>query len=152
MTSILDDVSRRRLNELARRANGDDDLFAELLVAELYDLIHDNDQEWFDAVATNGTKYEVKSAHRFVGNGAQGRFRVWEDQHRSLTAASAAADQTAWYAFVLFEDDQPIDVRRMQPTTVTSIVHDDGGSWNRAGHSQREGAQHKIPWKQVLYR
>jgi len=122
--------------------------FAERYVAESYGLEQaPNEADWYDCVHPRGTKYEVKSTHETLANGATGRYRVWEDQHRSLTTAEGATDQTAWYAFVLLDEDgEVVDVVRRKPLTVTEIV---GGEWNDAGHAERNGRQHKIPWTEV---
>ncbi len=80
--------------------------------------------------------------HETLASGAAGRFRLWGDQHRSLTAAEGAEGQTAWYAFVLFDESD--DVVRRKSSTVTEIV---SGEWNDAG---RNGRQHKVPWDQVF--
>ena len=81
-----------------------------------------------------------------LSSGASGRFRLWEDQHRSLTASDGQA--TAWYAFVLLSGTgEVVDVRRMKPSTVTEIV---GGDWNRADHAERDGRQHKLPADEVF--
>lgn len=124
--------------------------FAIEYVANAYDLEVENDvEDWYDAVApSTGTKYEVKSTHQELASGATGRFRLWEDQHRSLVAAESAEDQTAWYAFVLLDEDGEVeDIARRKPSTVTGIV--DG--WNRAEHDDRDSGQHKVPWYQVFY-
>lgn len=125
--------------------------FATEYVADEYDLEVENDvTDWYDAVApSTGTKYEVKSTHQTLASGATGRFRLWEDQHRSLVAAESAEGQTAWYAFVLLDDNDSVqDVVRRKPSTVTGIV---GGEWNRAEHDDRGDGQHKVPWYQVFY-
>jgi len=127
--------------------------FAEEFVANTYGLEHvPNEAEWYDCVhPERGTKYEVKSTHVALDDGSTGRFRLWRDQHRSLTASQGAPNQTAWYAFVLLDEDgDVVDVRRMHPTTVTSIVRDEDGGWNRSGHLLRRSRQHKIPWPQIL--
>lgn len=122
--------------------------FAERYVAESYGLAHvPNEADWYDCVHPRGTKYEVKSTHETLASGAAGRFRLWEDQHRSLTAAEGAEGQTAWYAFVLFDEhDDVVDVVRRKPSSVTKIV---GGEWNDAGHAGRNGRQHKTPWEDI---
>jgi hypothetical protein len=76
---------------------------------------------WYDGVGPTGTKYEVKSTN---GRG----FRVWRDQHRSLTSAASA-----WYVFVY---DGRIVKRR--PSTVTRYVRDAGG-WVDSGHDRLGG-------------
>ncbi|WP_167837313.1 hypothetical protein [Halosimplex halophilum] len=83
--------------------------------------------------------------HETLASGAAGRFRLWEDQHRSLTAAEGAEGQTAWYAFVLFDESD--DVVRRKSSTVTEIV---GGEWNETGHAQRDGRQYKVVWNEVF--
>ena len=61
--------------------------------------------DWYDAVdPETGAKYEVKSTvvsySGEYSEGAPGRFRLWEDQHVSLTAANNSG--TAWYVFILY--------------------------------------------------
>ncbi|WP_380681109.1 hypothetical protein [Salinigranum sp. GCM10025319] len=131
-----------------RRANEEQGAFAEQLVASRYNLDHvPNEADWYDCVnPRTGTKYEVKSTHETLASGASGRFRLWEDQHHSLTVSDGQA--TAWYAFVLLSrTGEVVDVRRMKPSTVTEIV---GGDWNRAGHSERDGRQYKLPADEVF--
>ncbi|WP_338905229.1 hypothetical protein [Salinibaculum marinum] len=92
--------------------------FAEEWVAREYGLDHaPHEADWYDAVhPSTGTKYEVKSTHRTVDNGATGRFRLWEDQHRSLAGAEGSDGQTAYYAFVLLDvDGEVVDVQRRHP-------------------------------------
>lgn len=157
------EVSNRRLSKIAERANGDDGLFAELLVAEVFDVRHDNSKAWYDARHPDtGTKYESRSTHRAIDNPdreATGRFRMWEDAHRRLAGAEGAEGQTAYYVFVLFAGDsdptqssQPVAMRRMHPSTVTRVLRersDDGTAWHQSGH-QSKGRQHKLPWPEVL--
>lgn len=124
--------------------------FAEQHVAEKYDVEHAPDEaEWYDAVnPRTGTKYEVKSTHKTLANGASGRFRLWADQHRLLAGAAGADGQTAWYVFVLLSPDgEIVGVRRMKPQTVTRLIE---GTWNRAGHNDRGDGQHKLPYSEVF--
>jgi hypothetical protein len=150
-----DELGNRRLSELVERAQGDDGKFAELLVAEVFQVRHDNSTAWYDARhPSSGTKYEVKSTHVDVDDGATGRFRLWESQHRRIAGAEGADGQTAYYGFVLFDGDQPVALRRMHPSTVTRVLRERGGedsAWNRSGH-QEQGRQHKLPWTEVLER
>jgi len=76
---------------------------------------------WYDGIGPSGTKYEVKSTS---GRG----YRIWRDQHRSLTSAPSA-----WYVFVF---DGRIVKRR--PSTVTRYVNDAGG-WVKSGHDRLDG-------------
>ncbi|WP_436929114.1 hypothetical protein [Halosimplex halobium] len=92
----------------------------------------------------------MKSTHETLASGAAGRFRLWEDQHRSLATAEGAEGQTVWDAFLLFDENgDVVDVVRRKPSTVTEIV---GGEWNDAGHASRDGRQRKIPWDKVITR
>lgn len=124
--------------------------WAEEQVAREFDLAHvPNEAEWYDCVnPRTGTKFEVKSATRELDSGAAGRFRLWEDQHRSLVASDAQG--TAWYVFVVLGSGGAIEaVERMHATTVTELVNDAGG-WNRAGHDERESRQLKLPIDEVV--
>lgn len=98
---------------------------------------------WDEAIdESTGTKYEVESTHE------DGRFRLWEDQTRSLLSSDARG--TAWVAFVLFDERGNVEaMQRRKPSTVNRIVRERGG-WNRAGHSERDGRQHKLPHDEVL--
>lgn len=147
------DVSRRRFNDLARRAGDDDSLLAELLVAEHYGVAHDP-AEWYDCQNKHtGAKFEVESTREVIDGRnpskfvpTAGRFRLFEGQLRSLVAADARG--TAWVVFVLFDEDrQPVDMRRMRPSTVLRLVNERGG-WHESGH--QKGKQHKVPIEAVL--
>lgn len=130
---------------------------AEKWIANEYELEHaPNEASWYDCVNwRTGTKWEVKSAHKTVkvdydGQNERriGRFRLWEDQHRSLAAAAGQEGQSAWYAFVLLNSDgQIVKHRRMRPTTVTKIIN---GTWNDSEHQERGSDQHKIPHPDVF--
>lgn len=80
----------------------------------------------------------MKSAHKEVGDEypAEGRFRLWQRQLRSLIASRYAGDSgTTWIAFVLFDGDMPVDVRRMHAQTVRDLVEDTIG-WGTSGHRE----------------
>jgi len=76
---------------------------------------------WYDGTGPSGTRYEVKST---TGRG----YRIWRDQHRSLTAAPSA-----YYVFVYGDK---IVARR--PSTVTKYVSESGG-WVDSGHDRVDG-------------
>jgi len=117
---------------------------AEALVKRKYDLT-ESGVEWCDLTdPRTGARYEVKSAERDRDSGRRGRFRLWEDQHRSLMAADAAGS-AAWYVFVT---DDGATYRRRLVTTVSQIVADHGG-WNESGH-RRGSRQLKIPVNEVV--
>jgi len=129
---------------MTRRANEQQGMFATEAVADIYDLeIETGIEDWYDAVnPRTGAKYESKSTHE------GGRFRLWEDQIRSLIASNARG--TAWVAFVLLDGSgSVVDVQRREPGTVLEIVNERGG-WNRAGHEERDGCQHKLPAEEVM--
>jgi hypothetical protein len=116
----------------------------------MYDLAVENEiEDWYDAVNDRtGTKYECKSTRVVLSNGRPGRFRLWEDQIASLEASDRAG--TAWVAFVLLDQGgDVVAVQRRKPSTVRKAVENRGG-WNRAGHREREGRQHKLPWPEVV--
>lgn len=143
----LRDLSRRQQREYDEDRQG----VAEELVAEAYGLAHRPDRaDWFDAVLeASGTKYEVKSTGMRIGDEypAPGRFRLRRDQTRSLVASDAQG--TAWYAFVLFDEDAgEAYIQRRRPATVAGIVEDRGG-WNEAGHDEFD-RQHKLPYDEVV--
>jgi len=146
--------------EISKQTKNDPDTFAEKMVAEYYDVRHDNSQAWYDARnPRTGTKYEVKGAMRQVENPNRkvtGRFRLWEDAHRRIAGAEGANGQTAWYVFVLMEgatrEPTPVKMRRMHPSTVTTLLSersDDGTAWNRSGHASK-GRQYKLPHTAVF--
>ncbi|ELY69324.1 hypothetical protein [Natrinema versiforme] len=114
-------------------------------VAAQFSLERADGRDWCDLVnPRTGAKHEVKSAR------PDRRFRIWEDNHRSLTASDG--QNVAWYDFVILSSGstpEPLDHRRMKPATVTQLVKDRGG-WNRAGHSKRDGRQHKLPVSEVF--
>ena len=114
----------------------------ESYVKQRDDLEKCTENEWCDLVnPRTGSKHEVKVA-------APGRrFRIWEDNHRSLTASDG--QNVAWYDFlVVTMDDRVVEGRRMKPSTVTQIVRDRGG-WNTSGHA-RGSRQHKIPVGEIF--
>ncbi|WP_121822828.1 hypothetical protein [Halostella salina] len=137
---------------MSQRANEAQGEFATEAVADRYGLVVENGLvDWYDAVNDGtGTKYEVKSTSKRIGDDypAAGRFRLWRDQHRSLQASDASG--VAWYAFVLLDDDgNVVEIQRRKPATVGAIVRERGG-WNLAGHTERDGPQHKLPWTEVV--
>jgi len=135
---------RRLPRNQQQRVQGDAfDELAETLVAEEFDLSQFTDADWYDCVdRDSGVKYEVKSTSDEIRSGP-GRFRLWQQQHRSMTT-SEGQNSTAWYAFVLLDlEDGVIKIQRRKPSTVTRILNQRGG-WNQSGHESK-GRQHKVP-------
>lgn len=118
--------------------HGNNGKAAEKRVIDKYGLER-ADVEWCDATnPRTGARYEVKSAST---SATRPRFRLWEDQHRSLTRAANHA--AAWYVFVYGGE-----MTRRRPSTVTEVVNDRGG-WNRSGH-RRGARQLKVPVEELL--
>lgn len=152
ITINLRNLSRNERQQLGGEGNPIGDL-AEQLVADEYGLNRFNDASWFDATdeSGSGARYEVKSTAKRIGDDypADGRFRLWEEQHRSLTTAEG--QNMAWYAFVLLDQEAgEIMIQRKRPSTVTQIIQSRGG-WNAAGHGGRDDRQHKVPYSAVMY-
>jgi hypothetical protein len=151
---VTEEVSRRRLNKLLGQSEGAGDL-EEKIVAEAFDLLDVSGDDAEDADLRNPrteARYEVKSANATVGSGngetEAGRFRLWEDQHRSLVGYDAQPDLAGWYVFV-YSDAQgtPQVMRRVEPSTVTKLVD---GRWNDASHEGRDSRQYKLPIDEVF--
>jgi pyruvate/2-oxoglutarate dehydrogenase complex dihydrolipoamide acyltransferase (E2) component len=87
---------------------------------------------WYDGTGPSGTRYEVKST-------ATRGYRIFEDQHRSLTSAPSA-----YYVFVRFRADGSVrDMTRRRPSTVTRYVREAGG-WVRSGHARTDDRERYI--------
>lgn len=124
--------------------HGDNGRDAEELVKRKYDL-EESGVEWCDLTnPRSGARYEVKSAERTLESGREGRFRLWEDQHRSLLAANSGGS-AAWYVFVT---DGGSTYTRRGVTHVSQVVNDRGG-WNKSGH-RRGSRQLKVPVKVLI--
>lgn len=153
MVALTDVVDLANLTSRQRReyGTGERDDVAEELVAEVFDATHAPERaNWYDVVDEDAsTKYEVKSTSRRIGDEypADGRFRLWRAQLRSLIASDAGA--TAWVAFVLFDEDVGhATIQRRRPSTVWDVV-DARGGWNESGHDDW-GRQHKLPYDEVM--
>jgi len=151
---VTEEVSRRRLNKLLGLSEGAGDL-EEKIVAEAFDLLDVTGVDAEDADLRNPrteARYEVKSANATVGSGAgkteAGRFRLWEDQHRSIVGYDAQPDLASWYVFVRCDaQGTPQVMRRVEPSTVTKLVD---GRWNDASHAGRDARQYKLPIGEVF--
>jgi len=151
MTVVVDPRELSRGDQRALQREADFAELAERLVAEQWGLEGLSlDAEWWDLRHPDRpTKYEVKSTSSTVGEkyAGDGRFRVWKTQTESLVRSDAQA--TAWYAFVLFDEDAGLlRIQRRRPSTVRDIVENRGG-WNRSGHESM-GPQHKLPFNEVV--
>jgi hypothetical protein len=141
-----------------QRSDGVGDV-EEQIVAESFDLLDVSGDDAEDADLRNPrteARYEVKSANATVGSGEvdgrqttePGRFRLWEDQHRSIVGYDAQPELAGWYVFVRCDrQGTPQVMRRVEPSTVTKLV--DGG-WNDASHEGRDARQYKLPIGEVF--
>jgi len=155
MTSV-NDLTRDMVRRADEVAQGDNGTFAEVLTAELYQVRHTPDEaDWYDCRnADRGTKFESKSAQVTIDGRDEdsyvptaGRVRVWRSQLRSLIGAAGSEGQTAWVVFwLLDEDGGPLEVKRVQPSTVWSWVTDEMNGWDESGHSNPDlNKQQKLP-------
>ena len=151
VVNVVEEMGVRELREADRRAGSDAEL-AERLAAAYYGLDHAPDvADWFDARDTGlGTKMEVKSAHLSVGDDhpAEGRFRLWRSQLRSLTASRSSGSGTTWVVFVVFDGERPTVMRRMHARTARRIVEETVG-WGPSGHEEWD-VQAKVPLDAVF--
>jgi hypothetical protein len=157
VTVGVDDLTRDMVRRADEKAGDDNGAFAEVLVAELFDVRRVDEADWYDLRHPDrGTKYEVKAAQTTIDGEdpdsyveVPGRFRVWKGQTRSLINASAAEGQTAWYVFVLLDSSgDPLELRRVKPSTVWRWVTEEFGSggWDESGHaSEDRDLQQKLP-------
>lgn len=161
MTGV-EDLTRDMVRRAEEKAQGDNGTFGEVLVAELFGVRHTPDEaDWYDLRHPDrGTKYEVKTAQTRIDGydrgsyvGVDGRFRVWKGQTRSLIAAASSEGQTAWYVFVLLDaDGGPLELRRVQPSTVWQWVTEEIGTsgWDESGHENPDrNLQQKLPYSVV---
>ncbi|GAB3315204.1 hypothetical protein [Haloplanus salinarum] len=151
---VTEEVSYRRFQKLQERARTAGEL-EERIVAEAFDLLDVSGDDAEDADLRNPrtqARYEVKSANATVGSGngetEDGRFRLWEDQHRSIVGYDAQPDLAGWYVFVRCDrQGTPQVMRRVEPSTVTKLVD---GRWNDASHEGRDARQYKLPIGEVF--
>lgn len=117
-------------------------LEGEQWVAQKFNLEFCEGVDWCDVEnPRTGAKHEVKTAL------PSRRFRLWKDNHLSLTASDG--QNVAWYDFLKLDSNGVIvEHRRMKPSTVTTIVNERGG-WNTSGHV-RGSKQHKLPPEDVF--
>ena len=111
-------------------------------VARRFELEECPENDWCDLVnPRTGTQWEVKVCQ------PNRRFRLWEDNHRSLTASDG--QKTAWYYFIVVsKNGNIVDTQKRKPSTITRIVRERGG-WNESGH-ERGSRQHKLPPSAVM--
>ncbi|PSQ19586.1 hypothetical protein BRD00_01610 [Halobacteriales archaeon QS_8_69_26] len=78
-----------------------------------FDVVHN---EWRDGCHQNGTPVQVKAAQEKRLSGSEGRFRLWEADHRRLRA------RDGWYVFVAYRPHgngiRVINMVRKRPSDV----------------------------------
>lgn len=139
----LDSSERKRL----RRDTGET---AERIATDVYSGYNRFvDAPWYDGRRDSGAVLEVKSALSSLANGADGRFRLWREQHEQLLEHDR--DGSARYAFVLFDVSGREPVARLKqkpPADVGRIIGARGG-WGPSGHDS-QGEQHKLPIEAIF--
>jgi hypothetical protein len=144
-------VKRHRLSRTERRRlQGDTGELAETIATDVYSGYSQFvDASWYDAARDSGAVLEVKSALSELGSGANGRFRLWPEQHEQLVKHDR--DESARYAFVLFDVDgrEPVALlKQKQPADVGRMIGARGG-WGPSGHDSR-GEQYKLPIEAIF--
>jgi len=139
-------MNRHRLSRTeSRRLQGDTGEVAEEIATDVYAGYSPFvDAPWYDAARDSGAVLEVKSALSSLASGADGRFRLWRDQHEKLVEHDR--DGSARYAFVLFDlsGREPVALlKQREPAAVGRQVGARGG-WGPSGHNSR-GEQYKLP-------
>jgi hypothetical protein len=107
------------------------------------------DAPWYDARRESGAVLEVKSALSTLGSGADGRFRLWREQHEKLVEHDR--DGSARYGFVLFDvsgREPTALLKQREPATVGRQIGARGG-WGPSGHDS-QGEQHKLPIEAIF--
>jgi hypothetical protein len=155
---VKDEITRKRFQKLQSQHEAPGDL-EESIVAEAFGLLDVSGDAAEDADLRNAdteARYEVKSANAVVDAGVvdgtqttePGRFRLWEDQHRSIVGYDSQPDRTGWYVFLRSDaDGLPLQIRRVEPSTVTKLVD---ARWNDASHEGRDARQYKLPIDDVF--
>lgn len=139
-------MKRHRLSRTERRRLQEDTgEVAEIIATDVYSGYNRFvDAPWYDGRRESGAVLEVKSALSSLANGADGRFRLWREQHEQLLEYDR--DGSARYGFVLFDVDgrKPVAKLKQQvPADVGRMIGARGG-WGPSGHDS-QGEQHKLP-------
>jgi hypothetical protein len=144
-------TQRHRLSRTERRRLQEDTgELAERVATDVYSgYSRFVDAPWYDGRRDSGAVLEVKSALSTLASGADGRFRLWREQHEQLLEYDR--EDSARYAFVLFDVDGRDPVARLKqkpPADVGRIIGARGG-WGPSGHAS-EGEQHKLPIEAIF--
>lgn len=144
-------MKRHRLSRTERRRlQGDTGALAEVIATDEYAGFNRFvDASWYDGRRDSGAVLEVKSALSSLASGADGRFRLWKEQHDRLVEHDR--DGTARYAFVLFDvsgREPTALLTQREPATVGRQIGARGG-WYPSGHDSRD-EQYKLPIEAIF--
>jgi hypothetical protein len=144
-------TQRHRLSRTERRRLQEDTgELAETIATDIYSGYNRFvDAPWYDGRRESGAVLEVKSALSTLGSGADGRFRLWREQHEKLVEHDR--DGSARYAFVLFDisgREPTALLKQREPATVGRQIGARGG-WGPSGHDS-QGEQYKLPIEAVF--
>jgi hypothetical protein len=144
-------TQRHRLSRTERRRLQEDTgELAETIATDVYSGYNRFvDADYYDGARESGAVLEVKSALSTLANGADGRFRLWREQHEQLLEHDRTG--SARYGFVVFDVDGREPVARLvqkPPAKVGRIIGARGG-WGPSGHDS-QGEQHKLPIEAIF--
>lgn len=98
---------------------------------------------WFDLRASNGVKYQVKSAQHTRSNGNPGKFRFWREHFERLHDTRSAV------ILVVTASTDPDHVLKVEKVPTDKVAETVDGRWFASGHAD-EGEQYRIPWRDLL--
>ena len=144
-------MKRHRLSRTERRRLQEDTgALAEVIATDTYAGYNRFvDAEWYDGRRDSGAVLEVKSALSSLANGADGRFRLWREQHEQLLEYDR--ENSARYAFVLFDvgGREPVAKLKQKPPADVGRIIGARGGWGPSGHDS-QGEQHKLPIEAIF--
>lgn len=144
-------TQRHRLSRTERRRLQEDTgALAEVIATDTYAGYNRFvDAPWFDGRRDSGAVLEVKSALSSLANGADGRFRLWREQHEQLLEYDR--ENSARYAFVLFDvgGREPVAKLKQKPPADVGRIIGARGGWGPSGHDS-QGEQHKLPIEAIF--
>lgn len=117
---------------------------AERAAARKYGLTGLEEQTgYYDLRASNGVRYQVKSAQHTRASGNPGKLRFWREHFDDLTADRSGV------IVVLTASSNPDHILKIQKVPTSRVEDAIGGRWYPSGHDD-EGEQYKLPWRDIL--
>jgi len=98
---------------------------------------------YFDLRASNGVRYQVKSARHTRANGSVGRFRFWMDHFEKLHHQQSAE------ILALTTESEQRPILKLEKVSTSTICDAIGGRWYASEHDEM-GMQYKVPWPDLL--